>query len=93
MAPTRAEALLAFQDFPAVHWRHLRTTNPIESTFASVRLRTRKTKGAGSRKACPTMVFQLTRSAERRWRRLNGAKHLAGVIRGARFQDGIKVAA
>jgi transposase-like protein len=84
------EALLAFYDFPAEHWLHLRTTNPIESTFASVRLRTDKTKGAGSRIACLTMVFKLALSAQQRWRTLNGAKLLADVIEGVRFEDGVK---
>jgi len=84
------EALLTFYDFPAEHWLHLRTTNPIESTFASVRLRTDKTKGAGSRIACLTMVFKLALSAQQRWRALNGAKLLADVIEGVRFEDGVK---
>ena len=83
------EALLAFYDFPAEHWLHLRTTNPIESTFATVRLRTAKTKGSGSRIACLTMVFTLTLSAEKRWRRLNGHKLLADVIAGVKFTDGV----
>jgi len=87
------EALLTFYDFPAEHWIHLRTTNPIESTFASVRLRTDKTKGAGSRIACLTMVFKLTMSAQKRWRTLNGAKLLVDVIQGVKFEDGVKVAA
>ena len=81
--------LLAFYDFPAEHWIHLRTTNPIESTFATVRLRTAKTKGSGSRIACLTMVFKLTLSAEKRWRRLNGHKLLADVIAGVKFTDGV----
>jgi transposase-like protein len=86
----RAE-LLAFYDFPAEHWIHLRTSNPIESTFASVRLRTAKTKGSGSRLACLTMVFKLAMSAQRRWRTLNGAKELlADVIEGVTFVDGVK---
>ena len=68
------EVLLTFYDFPAEHWRHLRTTNPIESTFATVRLRTDKTKGAGTRLACLTMVFKLCQSAERRWRRTRRAQ-------------------
>jgi transposase-like protein len=86
----RAE-LLAFYDFPAEHWIHLRTTNPIESTFATVRLRTEKTKGSGSRIACLTMVFKLTMSAQKRWRALNGASTLlAAVIQGVKFEDGIK---
>jgi len=84
------EALLAFYDFPAEHWIHLRTTNPIESTFATVRLRTHKTKGAGSRIACLTMVFKLAMSAQKRWRALNGAKLLADVIGGVKFEDGVK---
>ena len=69
-------ALLAFYDFPAEHWRHIRTTNPIESTYATVRLRTVKTKGSGSRVACLTMVFKLMESASRSWRALNGSARL-----------------
>ena len=84
------EVLLAFYDFPAEHWVHIRTTNPIESTFATVRLRTRRTKGCGSRIAGLTMVFRLTQCAERRWRTLNGAKLLTDVIRGVPFIDGEK---
>ena len=83
-------ALLAFYDFPAEHWLHLRTTNPIESTFATVRLRTHKTKGCGSRVACLTMVFKLALSAQKKWRALNGAKLLADVIEGVAFEDGVK---
>lgn len=83
-------ALLAFYDFPAEHWRHLRTTNPIESTFATVRLRTNKTKGSGSRTACLAMVFKLVQAAEKRWRALNGSKLVADVIEGVVFVDGIK---
>ena len=82
--------LLTFYDFPAEHWIHIRTTNPIESTFATVRLRTHKTKGCGSRTASLTMVFKLTQSAERHWRRLNGTKQLPEVIQGVKFIDGIK---
>jgi len=84
------EALLAFYDFPAEHWVHLRTSNPIESTFGTVRLRTVRTKGCGSRQACLTMVFQLARSAERSWRLLNAAQLLPEVIQGVKFVDGIK---
>ncbi len=84
------EVLLTFYDFPAEHWIHLRTTNPIESTFATVRLRHRRTKGSGSRTACLTMVFKLALAAEKRWRRLNGSALLPDVIRGVRFIDGIK---
>ncbi len=84
------DVLLTFYDFPAEHWRHLRTTNPIESTFATVRLRHRRTKGSGSRTSCLTMVFKLALAAEKRWRRLNGSALLPDVIRGVRFVDGIK---
>jgi transposase-like protein len=87
------DVLLTFYDFPAEHWIHLRTTNPIESTFATVRLRHRRTKGSGSRTACLTMVFKLARAAEKRWRRLNGSALLREVIRGVRFVDGIKAMA
>jgi transposase-like protein len=85
------EALLAFYDFPAEHWRHIRTTNPIESTFATVRLRTVKTKGSGSRTACLTMVFKLMESASKGWRSLNGSPRLQAVVSGAKFVDGIEV--
>jgi len=85
--------LLAFFDFPAEHWKHLRTTNPIESTFATVRLRTTRTKGAGSRSACLAMVFKLAQAAERKWRKLDGHDLLGDVIRGVIFKDGIKAAA
>ena len=84
------EVLLTFYDFPAEHWVHLRTTNPIESTFATVRLRTNKTKGCGTRSACLTMVFKLVQSAEKHWRTLNGSTLLDDVIRGVQFVDGIK---
>ena len=85
------DVLLTFYDFPAEHWKHLRTTNPIESTFATVRLRHRRTKGNGSRAACLSMVFKLAQSAEKRWRRLNGHQLIPDVIRGVRFIDGIKL--
>lgn len=84
------EVLLTFYDFPAEHWVHLRTTNPIESTFATVRLRTARTKGSGSRTACLAMVFKLAQCAEKRWRRLNGQELIPEVIRGVKFVDGIK---
>ena len=84
------EVLLAFYDFPAEHWVHIRTTNPIESTFATVRLRTAKTKGCGSRTATLTMVWKLAQAAEHHWRRLNGSNQLLEVIRGVKFVDGIK---
>ena len=84
------DVLLTFYDFPAEHWIHLRTTNPIESTFATVRLRHRRTKGNGSRLACLTMVFKLMQSAQKRWRLLNGSNLLPDVIQGTEFIDGIK---
>lgn len=84
------DVLLTFYDFPAEHWRHLRTTNPIESTFATVRLRHRRTKGNGTRAACLSMVFKLMQSAQRRWRLLNGSELLPDVIQGTQFIDGIK---
>jgi transposase-like protein len=87
------EALLAFYDFPAEHWQHVRTSNPIESTFATVRLRTRKTKGAGSRAACLAMAFKLVESAQKSWRKLNASVLLAEVIAGVIFKDGVKRAA
>lgn len=88
----RAE-LLAFYDFPAEHWRHLRTTNPIESTFATIRLRHRRTKGSGSRTACLAMMFKLAESASRRWRLLNGSELLPDVLQGVRFEDGLRLSA
>jgi putative transposase len=84
------DVLLAFYDFPAEHWIHIRTTNPIESTFATVRLRHRKTKGSGSRVACLTMVFKLMESASRTWRALNGSALVRDVIAGVQFADGVK---
>jgi len=83
------DVLFAFYDFPAEHWLHLRTTNPIESTFATVRHRTRQTKGCGSRLATLTMVFKLAMEAERSWRRLNGHQLIAKVIEGVKFVDGM----
>ena len=84
------DVLLAFYDFPAEQWMHIRTTNPIESTFATVRLRTKRTKGSGSRVACLAMVFKLTMCAEKTWRALNGSTLLPDVIRGVQFVDGVK---
>jgi transposase-like protein len=82
--------LLTFYEFPAEHWLHIRTTNPIESTFATVRLRHSQTKGNGSRAACLAMVFKLCQAAERYWRTLNGAKLLPAVIADIAFEDGIQ---
>jgi len=83
--------LTAFFDYPAEHWRHLRTTNPIESSFATVRLRTRVTKGAGSKTAALAMAYKLLESAQERWRRFNGHELVADVLAGMKFKDGIKV--
>lgn len=85
------ETLLEFYNFPAAHWQHVRTTNPIESTFATVRLRTAKTRGCVSRKTILSLVYKLGMSAQKRWRKLRGFHHLADVIRGVKFADGIKV--
>jgi transposase-like protein len=84
------ERLLTFYEFPAEQWLHIRTTNPIESTFASVRLRHTKTKGSGNRTACLTMVYKLMESASKTWRALNGPQLLPEVIAGAVFVDGVK---
>ena len=85
------ERLLSFYDFPAQHWKHIRTTNPIESTFATVRLRTVKTKGCLSRKTALAMAFKLILSAKRKWRKLDGSNQLAELIEGVPFKDGIKL--
>ena len=83
------KTLLAFYDFPAEHWDHLRTSNPIESVFATVRHRTVRTKGALSQRTAKLMVFTLVRAASKKWRRLNGANQLPSVIEGVTFTDGI----
>jgi transposase-like protein len=85
------EQLLAFYDYPAEHWRHLRTTNPIESSFATVKLRTRVTKGAGSKDAALAMAYKLLDAAQDRWRMFNGAELVKELLDGATFRDGIKV--
>jgi transposase-like protein len=82
--------MLAFYDFPAEHWTHIRTTNPIESLFATVRLRTHKTKNCGSRKTTLSMAFKLMKTAEEKWRKFRGFKLLADVIKGVKFTDGIR---
>jgi putative transposase len=82
------DALLRFYDFPAEHWKHVRTTNPVESAFATVRLRTTKTRGCLSRKTALTMVFRLCQSAQHRWRRLDGPSRLPDLVRGVRFVNG-----
>jgi len=84
------DELLTFYDLPAEHWVHIRTTNPIESTFATIRLRHKRTKGNGSRKACLAMFYKLAKSAEKSWRKLNGHDQIPDVIAGVRFTDGVK---
>ena len=86
------QALLAFYDFPAEHWKHLRTSNPIESTFATVRHRTIRAKGCLSRATALAMVFKLVEAAQKSWRRLDGHKQLPKVVLGAKFTDGLEVA-
>jgi putative transposase len=85
------ERLLTFYDYPAEHWHHIRTTNVIESTFATVRLRTVKTKGCGTRMATLTMVYKLVESASKRWLRLRGHKKMMDVLNDVPYRDGIKV--
>jgi transposase-like protein len=85
------QTLLALYDFPAEHWDHLRTTNPIESVFATVRHRTVRTKGSLSSTTARLMVFKLICAASKTWRRLKGTNHLPKVIAGVKFQDGIEV--
>ncbi|MBW2567578.1 MAG: IS256 family transposase [Deltaproteobacteria bacterium] len=84
------EAMLTFYDFPAEHWKHIRTTNPIESTFSTVRLRTAKVRSCFSSKTVITMAFKLCESAQRKWQRLHGYKILGKVIRGVQFVNGIE---
>jgi putative transposase len=86
------QALLAFYDFPAEHWKHLRTTNPIESTFATVRHRTIRSKGCLSNKTALAMVFKLVEAAQKSWRRLDGHNQLPKLIQGVMFTDGLEVA-
>ena len=81
---------MAFYNYPKAHWQHLRTTNPIESTFATVKLRTAKTRGCLSRQTMLTMVFKLGRSAQKRWRRLQGYRRLGEVIENVKFINGVR---
>ena len=87
------DTLIAFYDFPAEHWKHLRTTNPIESTFATVRHRTIRSKGCLSNKTALAMVFKLVEAAQKSWRRLDGHAQLPKLILGVKFTDGLEVAA
>ena len=84
------DELLTFFDFPAEHWQHIRTTNPIESTFSTVRLRTTKTRGCVSRAGMLAMVFKLTKTAEQNWRLLKGHTLLAQMVQGVKFKDGLQ---
>ncbi|MHC2380072.1 transposase-like protein [Bradyrhizobium liaoningense] len=87
------DTLLAFYDFPAEHWKHLRTTNPIESTFATVRHRTIRSKGCLSNRTALAMVFKLAEAAQKSWRRLDGHNQLPKLVLGVTFNDGIEVIA
>src|SRR5258706_5149436 len=87
------DTLLAFYDFPAEHWKHLRTTNPIESTFATVRHRTIRSKGCLSNGTALAMVFKLVEGAQKSWRRLDGHNQLPKIVRGVKFTDGLEIAA
>jgi putative transposase len=84
------DELLAFYDFPAEHWTHIRTTNPIESTFATVRHRTKRSKGCLSMKTMELMVFKVIKEAEKTWQRLRGKNQLPKLITGVKFNDGIE---
>src|SRR4029077_13098756 len=83
------DVLLTFYDFPAEHWRHLRTTNPIKSTFSTIRLRHRRTKGSGTRRTSLAMMFKLAHTAQKRWHRLNGHEHIPLLLQGKVFIDGL----
>ncbi len=83
--------LLAFYDFPAEHWKHIRTTNSIENTFATVRHRTKRSKGCWSRETAFVMVFKLLKDAEITWRKLNGKNQLSKIILGAKFSDELEM--
>lgn len=84
------DSMLVFYDYPAQNWQHIRTTNPVESVFATVRLRTAKTKNCGSRATTLTMAFKLMETAQKKWFRLRGYKLLADVASGIKFVNGIK---
>lgn len=85
------DELLAFYEFPAMHWQSLRTTNPIESTFSTVRHRTKRAKGCLSRDGMLQMMFKLGQGAEQNWRRLRGFEDLNKVITGVKFKDGVEI--
>ncbi len=83
------DKLFAFYDFPAIHWTHIRTTNPIESTFATIRLRTYRTRGCGNRKTVFSMVFKLALEAQKRWKKLKGHNLIYSILRGDKYIDGV----
>lgn len=85
------EELMAFYDFPAQHWQSIRTSNPIESTFGTIRHRTKRSKGCLSRDGMLHMMFKLGQCAEKKWRRLRGFDYLAKVVTGIKFKDGVEV--
>jgi transposase-like protein len=93
MSTKDRDALLNFYPFPAEHWKHLRTTNPIESTFATVRHRTIRSKGCLSKRTALAMVFKLVEAAQKGWRRLDGHNQLPKLILGVKFTDGLDTAA
>lgn len=82
------DLLFTFYDYPAIHWQHIRTTNPIESVFATIRHRTRQTKGCGSRVAALTVVYKLAEGAEKSWKRLKGHELISKVVSGVKYKDG-----
>ncbi len=84
------DSMLAFHDYPAENWQHIRTTHPVESVFATVRLRTARTKNCGSRTTTLTMVFKLMEVAQKKWFRLRGYKLLTDIVRGIKFVNGVK---
>ena len=84
------DVLLEFYDYPAEHWKHIRTSNPIESTFATVRHRTKRTKGCLSRRTGLAMAFKLMMSAQGKWRKLDGQNRLPEIIQGVEFRDGLR---
>ncbi len=84
------DALLTFYDYPAEHWKHIRTSNPIKSTFATVRHRTKRTKGCLSRKTGMAMAFKLMMSTQKKWRKLDGRNRLPEIIQGVEFRDGLR---
>ena len=81
--------LLSFYDFPAGHWAHIRTSNPIESTFATIRHRTDRSRGCVTKESILTMIFKLGLCAGKKWRKIRGFKHLATILEGRTFKDGI----